>query len=400
MTKSSLLEVSPRASAANTTASPAAPHLFTPFTLRGITFPNRIAVSPMCQYSCEQGLATDWHLVHLGSRAIGGAGLVFTEAAAVTPEGRITSGDLGIWDDAQVPTLKRITDFLHQNGAYAGIQLAHAGRKASMCPPWQKARTMPESEGGWSNVAAPSPLRFAPEYPLPQALSTTGIAEVREAFVAAAQRALAAGFDVVELHAAHGYLLHQFLSPLSNQRTDNYGGSFTNRVRLLLEVTADVRAAWPAHLPLFVRISATDWAENQEAGLEASSWTIDQSVELARLLKPLGVDLIDVSSGGNLATAKIAVGPGYQVPFAERIRREAAIPVGAVGMITQAGQAETILSGGQADIVLLAREMLRDPYWPLHAAAQLHADIAWPVQYQRAAEGRPPARGPVRTPAQ
>ncbi len=355
--------------------------LFSPYTLRSVTFPNRIAVSPMCEYSSEDGFANDWHLVHLGSRAVGGAGLVLTEAAAVTPEGRITPQDLGIWKDEHIPTLRRIVDFLHAQGAHAGIQLAHAGRKASMTRPWDLGpagdQKLSPAEGGWENVVAPSALAFAPGYPLPIALDRAGIDSVVEAFVAAAQRALEAGFDVVEIHAAHGYLLHQFLSPLSNQRTDNFGGSFENRTRLALNVVDAVRAVWPEELPLFVRISATDWAEG--------GWNIDESVKLSALLRARGVDLIDVSSGGLAHGAKITTGPGYQVPFAERIRKESAVATGAVGMITDPHQAEQIIQSGQAEIVLLARELLRDPYWPLHAAAALDVPATWPPQYLRAA---------------
>jgi len=292
--------------------------LFSPFTLRSVTFPNRIAVSPMCEYSSEDGFANDWHLVHLGSRAVGGAGLVLTEAAAVTPEGRITPQDLGIWKDEHIPTLRRIVDFLHAQGAHAGIQLAHAGRKASMTRPWDVGsagdQKLSPAEGGWENVVAPSALAFAPGYAQPIALDRRGIDGVVEAFAAAAQRSLEAGFDVVEIHAAHGYLLHQFLSPLSNHRADDFGGSFENRTRLVLDVVDAVRAVWPEELPLFVRISATDWAEG--------GWNIDESVKLAALLRAHGVDLIDVSSGGLVPGVKIPVGPGYQVPFAERIRQE------------------------------------------------------------------------------
>src|SRR5450631_4433173 len=355
--------------------------LFSPFTLRSVTFPNRIAVSPMCEYSSEDGFANDWHLVHLGSRAVGGAGLVLTEAAAVTPEGRITPQDLGIWKDEHIPTLRRIVDFLHAQGAHAGIQLAHAGRKASMTRPWDVGsagdQKLSPAEGGWENVVAPSALAFAPGYAQPIALDRRGIDGVVEAFAAAAQRSLEAGFDVVEIHAAHGYLLHQFLSPLSNHRADDFGGSFENRTRLVLDVVDAVRAVWPEELPLFVRISATDWAEG--------GWNIDESVKLAALLRAHGVDLIDVSSGGLVPGVKIPVGPGYQVPFAERIRQESAIATGAVGMITDPDQAEQIIHSGQADIVLLAREMLRDPYWPLHAAAKLDVTASWAPQYLRAA---------------
>jgi len=368
-----------------------ASHLFSPFQLRSLTLPNRIVVSPMCQYSSTDGFANDWHLVHLGSRAIGGAGLIFTEASAISPEGRITPQDLGIWKNEHIAPLQRITTFLHEHGARAGIQLAHAGRKASMVPPWEKTRVATLAEGGWQNVLAPSPEKFNDTYALPHEIGKAEIASITEAFAAAAQRALAAGFDVVELHAAHGYLLHQFLSPYSNKRTDEYGGSFENRTRLPLEVARAVRAVWPQHLPLFVRISATDWAENEP------SWDIEQSIAFSRLLRAEGVDLIDVSSGGNLPHAKIPLGPGYQVPFAARIRSEAGIPAAAVGLITNPGQADAILRNGEADLVLLAREMLRDPYWPTHAAQALGQIVAWPVQYERAAEGKVPHRKPLST---
>lgn len=353
------------------------PHsLFTPFKLRSVEFNNRIGVSPMCQYSSEDGLASDWHLVHLGARAQGGAGLVILEASAVVPEGRISPADLGIWKDAHVPGLERVVSFLHAQGARAGIQLAHAGRKASTVPPARGAGIVLPSQGGWEPVA-PSAIAFAPDYALPHALDQAGIDAVIEAFRQAAHRAFKAGFDCIEIHAAHGYLIHQFLSPLSNQRTDNYGGSFQNRARLMLQVAEAVRTVWPEHLPLFVRISATDWAEG--------GWTADESVELARLLKKRGVDLIDASSGGLVPYAQIPVGPGYQVQFAARIRREAQIATAAVGLITDPAQANSIVENGEADLVLLAREMLRDPYWAVHAAAALGDPASWPVQYLRAA---------------
>ena len=335
------------------------PKLFEPLALRGITLKNRIAVSPMCQYSSTDGFATDWHLVHLGGRAVGGAGLVISEAAAVSPEGRISPDDLGIWKDEHLPMLQRITAFLVAQGSVPGIQLAHAGRKASTYSPWTGEGAVPESEGGWP-VVGPSAVAFADNYPQPTALDTAGIQKVIADFQAAAARALAAGFQVVELHAAHGYLLHEFLSPLSNHRTDAYGGSFENRIRLLLEVTAATREVWPENLPLLVRISATDWTEG--------GWNADEAVQLASILKTRGVDLIDCSTGGNVPKAPIPVGPGYQVEFAERIREEAGIMTGAVGLITEAQQAEDILAAGQADVVLLARESLRDPYFALHAA--------------------------------
>lgn len=348
--------------------------LFSPFTMGSLTLRNRIVVSPMCEYSSYDGFANDWHLVHLGSRAVGGAGLVITEAAAVLPEGRITSHDLGIWKDDHIEFLKRITDFVKAQGAAAGIQLAHAGRKASTQRPWEGNSKVLESEGGWV-PDAPSAVAFKDDYPMPVALDLAGIARITNAFKLAAARALKAGFQVIEIHAAHGYLLHEFLSPFSNERTDDYGGSFKNRIRLLLEVVAAVRTVWPADHPLFVRISATDWADG--------GWTIDDSVNLAAILKTKGVDLVDCSSGGNLPKVKIPVGPGYQVPFAEAVRK-VGIPTGAVGMITDAVQAEAILQEGQADLVIMARELLRDPYFPLHAARQLGAHVQWPVQYERA----------------
>jgi 2,4-dienoyl-CoA reductase-like NADH-dependent reductase (Old Yellow Enzyme family) len=350
--------------------------LFSPLTLRDLTLRNRIGVSPMCQYSSIDGLGNDWHLVHLGALASGGAGLVLTEAAAVVPEGRISPHDLGIWSDAHVPMLRRITDFIQAQGAVAGIQLAHAGRKASTHRPWEGSGAVAPADGGWSNVKAPSGVPFSPEYPGPEALTLDEIAHVTEAFAAAAQRALDAGFRVAELHAAHGYLLHEFLSPLSNQRTDAYGGRFENRVRLLCEVSAAVRAVWPAEWPVFVRISATDWAEG--------GWDIDESVALSARLQALGIDLIDCSSGGLAAHQRITVGPGYQVPFARRIRHEAHIPTAAVGLITEPAQAEAIIANGDADLVLLARELLRNPRWPLQAAHALGVDGPWPPQYVRA----------------
>lgn len=357
------------------------PHLFSPLPLGGLTLTNRIAVSPMCQYSCEDGFATDWHLVHLGSRAVGGAGLIVMEATAVSPEGRISPQDHGIWLDAHIPKLRQITDFIRTQGARAGIQLAHAGRKASTLRPWDhhsgSSEVVPVGEGGWTNVFAPSAIPFSDTYPQPVALDKSGIRKIADDFAAAAQRARSAGYDVIEIHAAHGYLLHEFLSPLSNKRTDEYGGSFENRIQLLLEVVHAVRAEWPHDHPLLVRISATDWVEG--------GWDSDQSVALAAILKFRGVDLMDCSSGGLVPYAKIPVAPGYQVPFAERVRKEAGILSGAVGMITEPAQANEIIQNGQADLVLLAREMLRDPYWPMHAAAALGQPGSWPVQYMRAA---------------
>ncbi len=364
--------------------------LFAHFQLRSVTFANRIGVSPMCEYSAHDGFANDWHMVHLGSRAQGGAGLVMLEASAVVPEGRITPDDLGIYKDEHIPGLARIVEFIHGQGVRVGIQLAHAGRKASMASPFIGDRLLAHDEGGWLPVA-PSAIPFAPHYAVPQPLDQSGIDAIVRAFAAAAERAVTAGFDFIEIHAAHGYLLHEFLSPLSNQRTDAYGGSFENRIRLLLEVVDAARTAWPAHLPLFVRISATDWADG--------GWTIDESVALAGRLRSHGVDLIDCSSGGQVPHAAIPVGPGFQVPFAARIRAEAAIPTAAVGMITDPQQANAIIADGRADLVFPAREMLRDPYWPLHAAATLGDSVSWPVQYLRAAPSQSPTRVRIARPA-
>lgn len=353
-------------------------HLFAPLTIREVTFRNRIAVSPMCQYSAEDGLANDWHLVHLGSRAVGGAGLVIAEATAVQARGRISPHDLGLWDDRQVEPLARITAFISAQGAVPGIQLAHAGRKASTARPWEGGRPVAAGAGGWDDIVGPSPLPFADGYPTPRPLGVEEIRQVVRAFARAAERALAAGFRVVEIHAAHGYLIHQFLSPLSNRRDDAYGGSFENRIRLACEVVEAVRDVWPERLPLFVRISATDWVEG--------GWDLEQSVELARRLRALGVDLVDCSSGGLVPGVRIPVAPGYQVPFAERVRREAGVLTGAVGLITEPEQADAIIREGKADLVLLARELLRDPHWPLRAAHRLgRGDSApWPPQYLRA----------------
>jgi 2,4-dienoyl-CoA reductase-like NADH-dependent reductase (Old Yellow Enzyme family) len=361
--------------------------LFDPLEIRGVKFANRVFVSPMCQYSSKDGYANDWHFVHLGSRAVGGAGLILTEATAVLPEGRISPQDLGIWDDGHIAVLRRVVGFIHEQGSIAGMQLAHAGRKASTSRPWEGHDAVPESEGGWTKVVAPSALKFSDTYPMPQALTRDGIQEVVAAFAAAARRACQAGFRVVEIHAAHGYLIHEFLSPLSNKRQDDYGGSFENRTRLCCEVVAAVRSAWPKELPVFIRISATDWVEG--------GWNIDESVKLAGELKEMGVDLIDCSSGGNVPHAKIPVGAGYQTAFAERIRREAGIMTGAVGMITDPVQAEHIIQTGQADAVIMAREFLRDPYWPLRAARELDQSIAWPVQYLRAAPKGAQPRVPI-----
>ena len=361
--------------------------LFDELKIRDVRLSNRIAVSPMCQYSCEDGFASDWHLVHLGGRAIGGAALVIAEATAVSPEARISPQDLGIWSEAHIEPLARIAKFIHAQGSVAGIQLAHAGRKASTARPWEGGGKVTPQEGGWSDVVAPSAVAFAPNYPMPAAATVERISAIADAFGKAAQRALEAGFRVLEIHSAHGYFLHEFLSPLSNHRSDLFGGSFENRTRIVREVVAKVRRFWPERLPLFIRISATDWVEG--------GWDVEQAVELARSLRLLGVDLVDCSSGGNVADAKIPMGPGYQVQFAERIRRDAGIPTGAVGMITDPHQADEIIRKGQADIVLLAREMLRDPYWPLHAAAELGKPISWPAQYLRAAPQGTVARQPA-----
>jgi len=349
--------------------------LFTPLKIRGIQLKNRIVVSPMCEYSSQDGFANDWHLVHLGSRAVGGAALVFTEATAVSPEGRISPADLGLWKDEHIEQLQRVVHFIHVQDSVAGIQLAHAGRKASYTAPWQGHKLIPQSDGGWKTVA-PSIIPFSPESDTPMALSQESINKVVADFRAAAERARKVGFKVVEIHAAHGYLIHEFLSPLSNQRNDKYGGAFDNRIRFLLEIVAAVREVWPEELPLFVRISATEWVEG--------GWSIEDSVALAHALKSNGVDLVDCSSGGNVSDARIPAAPGYQVPFAERIRRETGILTGAVGIIVTSDQAEAIIASGQADLIFMARELLRDPYFPLRAARELHHDIKWPVQYERA----------------
>ncbi|MBA2639419.1 MAG: NADH:flavin oxidoreductase/NADH oxidase [Nocardioidaceae bacterium] len=349
--------------------------LFEPLTLRDVTFANRAWVAPMCQYSAVDGQPQDWHLVHLGALAAGGAGLVMTEATSVTPQGRISPADTGIWTDEQIPAWRRITDFIRSQQTVPGIQLAHAGRKASTAPPWDGGRYVAEAEGGWGDTAGPSPLAFA-ELPAPTALSRDDIAVTVAAFARAAVRAIEAGFEVVELHAAHGYLLHSFLSPLSNQRTDEYGGDFDNRVRMLIETTEAVRQVWPERQPLFVRVSATDWAE--------CGWDGDSTVELARRLRALGVDLLDCSTGGAIPGVRIPTGPSYQVPFAARVRREAGLPTAAVGLITEPEQAEGIIASGEADAVMMARALLRDPHWPQRAAHELGAKVRWPNQYQRA----------------
>ncbi|HMM66259.1 MAG TPA: NADH:flavin oxidoreductase/NADH oxidase [Dokdonella sp.] len=349
--------------------------LFEPLVLRGLTLRNRIAVSPMCEYSAVDGLPDAWHMVHLGSRAVGGAGLVFTEATAVEARGRISPVDTGIWNDAQAAAWAPIAEFIEAQGAVPGIQLAHAGRKASTEPPWAKGHRVEPADGGWMTVA-PSALAYSPDYPHPSALEAAGIDAIVEAFRNSTRRAVDCGFRVIEIHAAHGYLLHQFLSPLSNRRSDAWGGSFENRIRLTRSVVAAAREVMPERLPLVVRISATDWIDG--------GWDLEQSIELSRLLKAGGVDLIDVSSGGLAPGQQISPGPGYQVPFAARIRREADVATGAVGLITEPDQAESIIAAGEADIVLLARELLRDPYWPRRAARELGAEIAVPRQYARA----------------
>jgi 2,4-dienoyl-CoA reductase-like NADH-dependent reductase (Old Yellow Enzyme family) len=349
------------------------PALLTPLGIRGVTLRNRIAVSPMCQYCATDGLVDDWHLVHLGSRAAGGAGLVFTEAVAVTPVGRISPGDLGIWNDAQAERLQRIARFITRMGAVPGIQLAHAGRKASVAPPFRGGMSLSKPEDGGWHVIGPSPLPFSDGYQTPKELGTGDIRLLIDAFVAAAQRAVAAEFGVVELHFAHGYLVHQFLSPLTNKRSDEFGGTLENRLRLACEITRSVRAVVPVHLPLFVRISATDWIDG--------GWDLDQSIELSRSLKPLGVDLIDASSGGLVPGVKIPIAPDYQVPFASAIRRNTDMMTGAVGMITEPDQANAIIQSSDADLVFLAKQMLRDPYWALHAAQALGQEAPWPLTY-------------------
>jgi len=352
------------------------PHLFSPIKIKNIEFKNRLVVSPMCEYSSQDGFASDWHLVHLGSRAIGGAALVITEATAVSSEGRITEGDLGIYKDEHIAKLKQVTDFIHRHDSVAGIQLAHAGRKASHQIPWEGGAQIPSDQpGGWKTYA-PSALSFTENEEPPVALDKAGIKKVKADFKKAALRAIAAGFKVIEIHGAHGYLIHEFLSPLSNHRTDEYGGSFENRTRFLLEVIETVRSVWPEENPLFVRISASEWTEG--------GWTAEDSVALAKVLENKGVDLVDCSSGGNVATAKIPLKPGYQVEFAEKIKDETNMLTGAVGLITEAVQANNIITQGQADLVIMAREFLRDPYFPLRAAHQLGFDVKWPVQYERA----------------
>jgi 2,4-dienoyl-CoA reductase-like NADH-dependent reductase (Old Yellow Enzyme family) len=374
--------------------STAPDNLFSPLTQRSVTFPNRIVVSPMCQYSYVDGLSNDWQFVHLGSRAVGGAGIVFAEATAVSPEGRITPGDLGLWSQAHIAPLARIAEFVKAQGTVPSIQLAHAGRKASMPKPWAVTlKALSASEGGWQ-VVAPTAEPFSEGYAIPREMDRDAMNKVIADFAAATRRAQAAGFLLVEIHGAHGYLLHEFLSPLSNTRTDQYGGSFENRVRFPLEVVRAVRANFPTELPVWMRLSVTDWVEPSKE-IPAGGLTIEDSIVFARLLKAEGIDLVDCSSGGNDPRQQIPIGPGYQVAFAERIRREAGISTAAVGMITAPEQADQIIRTGQADVVLLARELLRDPYWPLHAAETLRKPGVWPVQYERAAHGKVERREPL-----
>jgi 2,4-dienoyl-CoA reductase-like NADH-dependent reductase (Old Yellow Enzyme family) len=349
--------------------------LFSSFSLRGVEYRNRIFMSPMCQYSAREGIPDDWHLVHLGSRAVGGAGQVMVEATAISPAGRITPGDLGIWSDRHIEAFKRITAFIDSQGAIPAIQIAHAGRKASTDVPWQGGTTLPLDQGGWQPLG-PSPLPFDEVSAIPRELTSGELKDLVFQYEAATRRCLEAGFKVVEIHMAHGYLLHEFLSPLSNRRTDEYGGSLENRLRFPLWVARAVRGSWPADLPLFARLSCTDWVEG--------GWDLPQSVEFSRRLKEIGIDLIDCSSGGLVPYAQIPAGPGYQTPFAAEIRSTVGIATGAVGLIAQALQAEQIVATGQADVVMIARELLRDPYWPLHAAKTLHVDVPWPSQYLRA----------------
>ena len=349
--------------------------LFEPLKIKDVEFRNRIVVSPMCEYSSDDGFANDWHFVHLGSRAVGGAGLVFTEAIAVSPEGRISPDDLGIWKDEHIDYLKKIVSFIHAHGAIAGTQLAHAGRKASVDSPWRGGKVLSDDERGWLPLA-PSAIPFKEGDKIPHELTKDEIKKVINDFRDAAERALKCGFKVVEIHAAHGYLINEFYSPVSNLRTDEYGGSFENRIRLLLEIIEAVKSVWPKEYPLFVRITAAEWSDN--------GWQIDDSVRLAVVLKERGVDLIDCSSGGNVYKAKIEIGPMYQVPFAEKIKKGSGIMTGAVGLITTPQECEQILQEGKADVILLARQLLREPYFPLRAAKELGVDVKWPDQYLRA----------------
>jgi 2,4-dienoyl-CoA reductase-like NADH-dependent reductase (Old Yellow Enzyme family) len=349
--------------------------LFSSFEIKSVQLKNRIVVSPMCQYSAEDGFANDWHLVHLGSRAVGGAGLIIAEACAVSSEGRISPYDIGLWKDDHIPNLKRITTFIETQGSVPAIQLAHAGRKASCAQPWKGGEMLHKDEGGWQTVA-PSAIPFNEKYSTPHSLSIPDILKLIECFKAAAKRAFEAGFKIIEIHAAHGYLIHEFFSPLSNQRTDDYGGSFQNRIRFLCEVVAAIQEVWPENLPIFVRISATDWVDG--------GWNIDESIELSHILKVMGIDLIDCSSGGNISNVRIPLAPGYQVVFSKKIKDATGISTGTVGLITDAQQAENILLHEEADLILFARELLRNPYFPLNAAAALHEKIEWPIQYDRA----------------
>jgi 2,4-dienoyl-CoA reductase-like NADH-dependent reductase (Old Yellow Enzyme family) len=349
--------------------------LFQNLALRDVTLRNRVGVSPMCQYSSTDGFANDWHVIHLGSRAVGGAGLVMLEATAVEARGRISPHDLGIWKDEHVEPLDRVVKNIHAHGAVAGLQIAHAGRKASTARPWEGGRPLAPAAGGWTPIGS-SPLPFSDGYPIPTEASEHDLLEIRAAFRAAAQRALAAGVRWLELHGAHGYLLHSFLSPLSNQRRDAYGGDFEHRIRLMLETVRDVRSVWPERLPLAVRLSCTDWVDG--------GWTLDESIELARRLGPEGVDLIDCSSGGTSPHARVPIAPGYQVEFAHAIRQRAGLPTAAVGLITEPDQAETILAEERADLILIGRASLRDPYWPLHAARVLGEPVVVVPQYARA----------------
>ncbi|HEX8987779.1 MAG TPA: NADH:flavin oxidoreductase/NADH oxidase [Rhodocyclaceae bacterium] len=358
-------------------------HLFESLKLRDLVLKNRIGIPPMCQYSANGGMASDWHFVHYGTRAVGGAALMIIEATAVLPEGRISPGDLGLWSDDQIGPLSRLQEFAQAQGCVAALQLAHAGRKGSIGLGWQPQRSLAENEGGWT-TAAPSAISFGDGYAVPHELDEAGIRDVVAGFAAAARRARAAGFRTVEIHAAHGYLLHQFLSPLSNRRSDAYGGSFENRTRMVREVVSAVRAEWPERLPLLIRLSATDWVEG--------GWNAEETVELCRELKPLGIDLVDVSTAGLVPTAKIPAGPGFQTDFAARVRREAGLPTAAVGLLTAPAQADHVIRTGQADLVLLGREMLRNPYWPLVAAQALGETVSWPLQYLRAAPAGSPGR--------
>lgn len=354
-------------------------HLFTSIDIRGLTLKNRIVMSPMCQYIAKDGFADDWHLVHLGTRAVGGTGLIFVEATAVTAQGRISPGDLGIWSDDHIEPLARIVRFVKHMNSKIAIQLAHAGRKASCDVPWNGGKPLTSEQGSWT-VVAPSPIPFSEQHPVPTIASLEDIQQIIKAFIAATKRALKAGFDIIEIHAAHGYLIHEFLSPLSNHRRDQYGGDFVNRTRLLCEIVTQIRATIPSTMPLFVRISATDWSEN--------GWDLNQSIELAKQLKKLGVDVIDVSSGGMIPHAKIPLSPGYQVPFASDIRKFAQIKTGAVGMITEAAQANAIITSGAADLVFLARELLKEPYWSLKAATAFNQTPEWPIPYGYAVTAR------------